>query len=187
MDSKEMIKKKRNACLQCRWTKSCKCLKRDLRDSEEIVWQLFECINIPVYHHQPTLSVFVTPWTVAHQAPPSMGILQARILEWVAMPSCRGIFPTQVSNTGLLHCRWILHCLSHQGSPRILEWVVCPFSRGSSPPRNQPAVSCIAGGFFTNWATGEDPFKHQAILNQEAPPHKTIFKCITHKMWERHI
>ena len=29
-------------------------------------------------------------WTVAHQAPLSMGILQARTLEWVAMPSSRG-------------------------------------------------------------------------------------------------
>ena len=34
--------------------------------------------------------LFATPWTVAHQAPRSMGILQARILEWVAMPSSRG-------------------------------------------------------------------------------------------------
>ena len=51
------------------------------------------------------------------------GILQARILEWVAMPSSRGIFPTQGSNPGLLHCRQILYQLSHQGSPRILEWV----------------------------------------------------------------
>ena len=31
-----------------------------------------------------------TPWTVAHRAPLSMGVLQARILEWVAMPSSRG-------------------------------------------------------------------------------------------------
>ena len=29
------------------------------------------------------------PWTVAHQVPLSMGILQARILEWVAMLSSR--------------------------------------------------------------------------------------------------
>ena len=29
----------------------------------------------------------------------------------------QGIFPTQGSNPGLLHCRWILYCLSHQGSP----------------------------------------------------------------------
>ena len=32
----------------------------------------------------------VTPWTVACQAPLSMGILQARILEWVAIPFSRG-------------------------------------------------------------------------------------------------
>ena len=30
--------------------------------------------------------LFATLWTVAHQAPLSMGILQARLLEWVAMP-----------------------------------------------------------------------------------------------------
>ena len=30
------------------------------------------------------------PWAVAHQAPLPMGILQARILEWVVMPSSRG-------------------------------------------------------------------------------------------------
>ena len=34
--------------------------------------------------------LFVTPWTVAHQAPLSTEILQARILEWVAIPSSRG-------------------------------------------------------------------------------------------------
>ena len=32
----------------------------------------------------------VTPWTVAHQAPLYMGILQARTLEWVALPFSRG-------------------------------------------------------------------------------------------------
>ena len=57
--------------------------------------------------------LFATPWIVAHQAPLSMGILQARILEWVAMPS----------------------------------------SRGSSQPKDRTQVSCIAGGFFTIWAT----------------------------------
>ena len=34
--------------------------------------------------------IFVTPWTVARQAPLSMGIVWARILEWIAMPSSRG-------------------------------------------------------------------------------------------------
>ena len=36
---------------------------------------------------------------------------------------------------------------------RILEWVAFPFSRGFSQPRNQTRVSCIAGRFFTSWAT----------------------------------
>ena len=40
------------------------------------------------------------------------GILQARILEWVTVPLLQGIFPTQGSNPGLPHCRWILYYLS---------------------------------------------------------------------------
>ena len=49
----------------------------------------------------------------------------------------QGIFPSQGSNPGLLHCRRILYQLSHKGSPRKLEWVVYPFSSGSSRPRNR--------------------------------------------------
>ena len=40
---------------------------------------------------------------------------------------------------------------------RILQWVAYPFSRGSSQPRDQTWVSCIAGRFFTIWATWEAP------------------------------
>ena len=36
---------------------------------------------------------------------------------------------------------------------RILEWVAFSFSKGSSQPRDRTQVSCIAGGFFTSWAT----------------------------------
>ena len=36
------------------------------------------------------VQLFATPWTVARQASLSMGILQARILEWVAMSFSRG-------------------------------------------------------------------------------------------------
>ena len=58
--------------------------------------------------------IFVTSWTVAPQAPLSM---EVRILEWVALPFSRGICPTQESKLSLMHYRWILYCLSHQGSP----------------------------------------------------------------------
>ena len=38
---------------------------------------------------------------------------------------------------------------------RILEWVVISFSRGSSWSRDRTQVSCVAGRFFTVWATRE--------------------------------
>ena len=67
----------------------------------------------------------------------------------------QGIFPTQGQNPGLPHCRRILYCLSHQGSPRILEWAAIRFSRGSSRPRDRARVSRIAGRRFNLWATRE--------------------------------
>ena len=77
--------------------------------------QLLSCVQL-----------FVTPWTVAHQAP-LHGIYQARILECVAISSTRGIFMTQGLNPCLLQ---ILHLqvdslpLSHLGIPFtwILSW-----------------------------------------------------------------
>ena len=42
----------------------------------------------------------------------------------------QGIFPTQESNPGFLHCRWVLYHLYHQGSPWILE----PMNTLSLPP-----------------------------------------------------
>ena len=80
-----------------------------------------------------------------------------------------GIFPTQGSNPGLPHCGWILYQLSYRGSPRILEWVIYPFSRGSSWPRNQTGVSCIVGGFFTNWAIREALNKGKTHTNLHDP------------------
>ena len=75
-----------------------------------------------------------------------------------AVGSCsllQGTFPTQGSNPVHQHCRWILYQLSQKGSPRILEWVAYPFSDKSSWPMSGMGVSCIAGGFFTNWTTRE--------------------------------
>ena len=46
-----------------------------------------------------------------------LGILQARILQWVAMPSSRGSSQLRGFNQGLPHYRYILYRLSPQGSP----------------------------------------------------------------------
>ena len=51
------------------------------------------------------VQLFVTPWTAGRQAPLSMGILQARILEWVAIPSSRGSSQPRDGTWDLLHCR----------------------------------------------------------------------------------
>ena len=68
-----------------------------------------------VLHCSVGVRLFVTPWAVTCLASLSMGILQTRILEWVAMPS----------------------------------------SRESSQHRDRTHISCIAGGFFTVWASRE--------------------------------
>ena len=39
----------------------------------------------------------------------------------------QGIFQSQRLNPGLLHCRQILYCLSHQGSPMIFFYVFLKF------------------------------------------------------------
>ena len=56
---------------------------------------------------------------------------------------------------------------------RILEWVAISYSRGSSRPRDWTCVSCIAGRFFTVWATNSD---YNVML---------FFNCTA--KWLRHI
>ena len=94
--------------------------------------------------------LFVTPWTI--YSPWNSPGQNTRVGSFSLL---QGIFPTQGSNPGFLHCRQILYQLSHKGSPRILEWVAQPFSSRSSWPRNWTGVSCIAGEFFTNWRIRE--------------------------------
>ena len=49
---------------------------------------IFHCVcMLSGFSH---VQLCVTLWTIALQAPLSTGILQARILEWVSMPSSRG-------------------------------------------------------------------------------------------------
>ena len=96
------------------------------------------------------------------------GILQARILECVAFPFSGGSSQpkswTQVSH----YYRWILYQLSNKRSPRVMEWVAYLFSSRSSQPRNWTRVSCIAGGFFANWAASEALLIQRACINYQS-------------------
>ena len=103
------------------------------------------------WRENESYQLFATPWTIQSRNSPGRNTGVGCSI----FSPLQGIFPTQGSNPGLPHCRWILYQWSHQGSTRILEWVPYPFSSGSSQPRNRTRVSHIAGGFFTNWAIRE--------------------------------
>ena len=61
------------------------------------------------------VQLFLTPWTVAREAPLSMGFPRQEY--WSGLPfSSPGDLPDQGSNPHLLHCRQILYHLSYQGS-----------------------------------------------------------------------
>ena len=69
----------------------------------------------------------------------------------------QGIFPIQGSNPGLLHCRRILYCLRHQGSPEdISSEGLLMWADPQLPPRLvyrlPPGVSCgLVSGCLSNW------------------------------------
>ena len=64
------------------------------------------------------------------------GILQARVLEWVAFPFSRDLPNPGIEPRSLASQADFFYQLSHRGSPRILEWVASPFPSGASRPRN---------------------------------------------------
>ena len=122
-----------------------------------------------------------------------LGLLQARVLEWLAMPSSRGPSQprdwSQVSRTG----RWVLYQRNYQGSPSVpifssesdshsvvsdSLWPHGLYSQstevsslflpqGIFPTKGPTRVSWIARGFFTNWA-----------LREARKYFKVIIKCL---------
>ena len=55
----------------------------------------------------------------------------------------------------LIDCSLTVSSVHETSQARILDWVAIFFSKGSFWPRDWTGTSCIAGGFFTNWATRE--------------------------------
>ena len=62
---------------------------------------------------------------------------------------------------------------------RILEWVAIPFSRGPSQPRDWTQVSCIAGRFFTVWATRENWIQILALSFMTWGPRQAVESLYT--------
>ena len=85
--------------------------------------QLF---SVCVLSHCGCIQLFLTPWTISHQAPLSMDFPDKNTGECCHFLLHR-IFPTQGLNPHLLHCRWILLPLTHWGSPLVHSYVAQPF------------------------------------------------------------
>ena len=100
--------------------------------------------------------LLVTSWTAAFQAPPSMEFSRQEYWSGVRLPSPRyTLSEVKVIQSCLTLCDPMDYTVHEILQARILERVAFSFSRGSSQPRNRTQVSCIAGGFFTNWAIRE--------------------------------
>ena len=67
---------------------------------------------------------FATPWTVAYQAPPTMGFFRQEYWSGLPFPS-PGDLPDPGIEPGLLHWRQMLSPLSHQGrmGPQRMRWL----------------------------------------------------------------
>ena len=91
--------------------------------------------------------LFVTPWTAAYQAPPSMGFSRQEYWSGLPLPS-----PKVTQSCPTLAAPWIIHGILQA---RIPEWGSLSLLQGISRPRDQTQVSRIAGWFFTSWATGK--------------------------------
>ena len=92
------------------------------------------------------MSDSANPWTVARQAPLSMGILQVRILESVAMPSSKGSSqPRDQIQASCIACRFFTIWTTREppylgllttfwlvGFLYFIAWIVCIFWKLSS-------------------------------------------------------
>ena len=77
-----------------------------LRKIRKVKSEVAQVVSNPLQPHGLQPSRFLCPWDFPGN---STGVDCHFLLQ--------GIFPTQGSNPGLPHCRQMLYCLSHQGSP----------------------------------------------------------------------
>ena len=84
------------------------------------------CVCVCVCTHMHTLShvqLFATPWTVAHQAPLSMGFPRQEHWSGLPFPSSKDLADPGIEpvSPALLANYWLLH---HLGSSNILEKIL---------------------------------------------------------------
>ena len=86
---------------------------QNLSQKHKSPFEYAERCEVPVCVICLVMSNSATPWTIVCQAPLSMGFSRQEYGSGQPFPSL-GIFPTQGSNLGLLHCSQIPYCLSQR-------------------------------------------------------------------------
>ena len=86
-----------------------------------------------------------------------------------------------LSRVQLLATLWIVALQAHLSTGFLqastLEWIAKASSRGSPWPMDQTLVSCIAGRFFTVWATrGAWSLKTPSVIQIQNNQELTLFK-----------
>ena len=134
-ESRSCVERKWFWCSWKEWFYLCMCQVGELDYSgvtAEIIWLQKSCawyITQVVQEWKWKVLVSQLRLTLCHpmdSSPPGFsvhGILQQEYWS-CSQPLLQGIFLTQGLNPGLLHCRWNLSWLSHQGSPGLYMGLV---------------------------------------------------------------
>ena len=156
-------------------------------------WKLLSCVRL-----------FAMLWTVASQAPLSMKFSKQEYWRGLPFPSPGDLPHLRIKlgspalqadsllSESSLHVAQLYPTLcnpmncSLPGSSvhgifqaRILAWVANSFSRGSSLHTVRTRVSCIAGRFFTVWATR----KAQTPGTGNTKPNKPYLQGVSSEQW----
>ena len=117
----------------------------------QMKWNGCRCKKSEGKAHSSVRILLWCGWWVS-EGPPTVGIARQQKVRKIYIQVKGKVKVTQLCPTlcDLMDCT--VHGILQA---RILECAAFPFSRGSSQPRDRTQVSCIAGRFFTSWATTE--------------------------------
>ena len=112
------------------------------------IWNLSSLTRDPAHlHPHPTPIGRAESSPLDHQGSPPCTFLKVKVKPLVALLSLTLCSPIDCSPPG-----FSVHGILQA---RLLKWAAIPFSRRSSQPRDWTWLTCIAGAFFTVWATRE--------------------------------
>ena len=160
------------------------------------IWQLHKPIN-SFYFLSESVSVrlFMSLWTVAHQAFLSMKFSRQEYWSGLPFPSPGDLPNPGIPIQGLLLCRQILYCLSHQGSLSKSVSIIWNWKH----PKwfNQKVfllvmvqwlrlcTSNAVGGGFDSWTGNEDPtccvvWQNEGLLKNLLNPFTSFYLYHSH-------